>query len=150
MFTSESEKVLRSDIFFAEKDKALRKDVHRLGELVGDLVKDQLGEALFDLVEAVRRAAIDSREGDTSEIDQLDKLLSSLTPNNAGDFIRAFFHLLSSRQHGGKGSPDPKTEGLSQGFRHAPTAGICGYPTEAEGQRGEWGNCRKSTRHAFR
>ena len=53
MSTSESKKIRRSDIFFAEKDKALRKDVHRLGELVGDLVKDQLGEALFDLVEVV-------------------------------------------------------------------------------------------------
>ena len=36
-----SESVPRAEIFFAEKDQALRDDVHRLGELVGELVKDQ-------------------------------------------------------------------------------------------------------------
>ncbi|MGE4658677.1 MAG: phosphoenolpyruvate carboxylase, partial [Gammaproteobacteria bacterium] len=90
MSTSQPGKIRRSDIFFAEKDQALRQDVHRLGELVGELIKDQLGEALFDLIEAVRRAAIASREGDSVDMEQLNKLLSSLKPNSAGDCIRAF------------------------------------------------------------
>ena len=47
----------RADIHFAEKDQALREDVQRLGELLGELVREQAGEALFDLVEAARRAA---------------------------------------------------------------------------------------------
>jgi len=142
MSTSESEKIRRSDIFFAEKDKALRKDVHRLGELVGDLVKDQLGEALFDLVEAVRCAAIESREGDTSEIGQLDKLLSSLTLNNAGDFIRAFstyfqvvnmaekVHRIRRRRAYLKDSDTPQPLGFSDTLRRLKANGVNGETVE--------------------
>ena len=64
-----SEPISRADIFFAEKDKALREDVHRLGSLVGELVKDQGGEALFDLVEAARQAAIAHREGNVRALE---------------------------------------------------------------------------------
>lgn len=68
----------------------MREDVHRLGELVGELVHEQAGEALFDLVESARRAAISRREGDDSAHAQLQDLLSALAPNSARDFIRAF------------------------------------------------------------
>jgi len=68
----------------------LRDDVRRLGELVGELVKDQAGEALFDLVEAARRAAIAHREGDAGALEELRMLLAALTPRTARDFIRAF------------------------------------------------------------
>jgi phosphoenolpyruvate carboxylase len=82
--------VVRSDIVFAEKDKALRDDVRRLGRLVGELVEDQGGEALFDLVEAARRAAIAQREGDIEAGDRLQALIAELAPQTAADFIRAF------------------------------------------------------------
>jgi phosphoenolpyruvate carboxylase len=81
---------MRANIFFAEKDQALREDVHRLGELVGELVREQGGEALFDLVEAARRAAIAHREGDTTAHSELKSLLGALAPSTARDFIRAF------------------------------------------------------------
>jgi phosphoenolpyruvate carboxylase len=90
MSTPSSEPVPRAEIFFAEKDQALRDDVRRLGELVGELVKDQGGEALFDLVEAARKASIAQREGDAGALQELRTLLSSLTPRTARDFIRAF------------------------------------------------------------
>jgi phosphoenolpyruvate carboxylase len=80
----------RSEIFFAEKERALREDVHRLGELVGELVNEQGGEALFDIVEAARRAAIAHREGDQDALTELQKLLGALEPPAARDFIRAF------------------------------------------------------------
>jgi len=85
-----NETIRRSEIFFAEKEQALREDVHRLGELVGDLVKEQGGEALFDIVEAARRAAIAHREGDHSALPELQTLLGALAPRAARDFIRAF------------------------------------------------------------
>ncbi|HSG65939.1 MAG TPA: phosphoenolpyruvate carboxylase, partial [Gammaproteobacteria bacterium] len=85
-----SQAIRRSEIFFAEKEQALREDVHRLGELVGELVKEQGGEALFDIVEAARRAAIAHREGDKSALPELQALLSALAPRAARDFIRAF------------------------------------------------------------
>src|SRR5690606_34975879 len=61
---SQPKGIVRADIVFEEKDRALREDVHRLGTLVGELVREQGGEALFDLVEAARRASIQRREGD--------------------------------------------------------------------------------------
>lgn len=82
--------VRRADIFFPEKDKALRRDVHRLGELVGDVVREQGGEALFDLVESARCASIAHREGDAKAPEKLRRLLASLDPETATEFIRAF------------------------------------------------------------
>jgi phosphoenolpyruvate carboxylase len=90
MSQSVSKAVERSDIVFAEKDTALRDDVSRLGQLVGQLVEEQGGEALFDLVEAARRAAIAQREGDAEAGERLQELLRELAPQTAADFIRAF------------------------------------------------------------
>ena len=44
----------RQDIEFAEKDAALRNDVHALGAMIGELLKEQGGETLFDAVEKAR------------------------------------------------------------------------------------------------
>ena len=82
--------VRRADIFFPEKDQALRHDVHRLGELVGEVVSEQGGEELFDLVESARRASIAHREGDAKALEQLQQLLGTLAPETATEFIRAF------------------------------------------------------------
>src|SRR5688572_33310508 len=89
MSTSTS-RTIRANIFFAEKDRALREDVHRLGEIVGEIVREQGGEALFDLVETGRKAAIAHREGDTAAYGELKALLGALAPSTARDFIRAF------------------------------------------------------------
>jgi phosphoenolpyruvate carboxylase len=83
-------RTIRANIFFAEKDQALREDVHRLGELVGELVLEQGGEALFDLVEAARRASIAHREGDGAAYQELKGLLAALAPSTARELIRAF------------------------------------------------------------
>ena len=90
MTAETSQTGLRSNIFFAEKDKALREDVRRLGILVGELVREQGGEALFDLVEAARRASIAHREGDTRALKELRNTLAELAPRKARDLIRAF------------------------------------------------------------
>ena len=81
---------IRANIFFAEKDRALREDVHRLGTLVGELVREQGGEALFDLVETARKLAIAQREGDRAANSELTALIGALAPSTARDFIRAF------------------------------------------------------------
>jgi phosphoenolpyruvate carboxylase len=53
----------RDDIQFPAKDAALREDVHALGALVGDLLREQGGDELFNVVEGDRQAAIIRREG---------------------------------------------------------------------------------------
>jgi phosphoenolpyruvate carboxylase len=87
---SSTSRTVRANIFFAEKDLALREDVHRLGGLVGELVREQGGEALFDLVETARKHAIAHREGDRAAYGELKALLGSLATSTARDFIRAF------------------------------------------------------------
>ena len=41
----------RQDITFEDKDQALRHDVRTLGALVGDLLRDQGGDELFEFVD---------------------------------------------------------------------------------------------------
>ena len=53
----------RQNLQFPEKDTALREDVHALGGLVGEVLRDQGGERLFTMVEGDRVAAIGRREG---------------------------------------------------------------------------------------
>jgi phosphoenolpyruvate carboxylase len=80
----------RGDIQFSAKDAGLRKDVHDLGVIVGQLLEEQGGEALFGRVEQARRAAIDAREGDATAVHRLESLVATLSPAEAQDFIRAF------------------------------------------------------------
>lgn len=80
----------RGDIQFAAKDAGLRKDVHDLGVIVGQLLEEQGGAALFDRVERARRAAIDAREGDATGVQRLESLVATLSPAEAQDFIRGF------------------------------------------------------------
>ena len=51
------------DIALLPKDEPLREDVRLLGALVGDVIREQGGESLFEAVEAARQAAIRRREG---------------------------------------------------------------------------------------
>ncbi len=80
----------RVDIQFAAKDAGLRKDVHDLGLIVGQLLDEQGGAALFGRVELARRAAIDAREGNPEGMAQLETLVAALSPGDLQDFIRAF------------------------------------------------------------
>ena len=70
----------RQDIIFPEKDRALRTDVGTLGTLVGDIIREQEGEALFDIVENARLRAMRRREGSEIEGEELDDLVRGLEP----------------------------------------------------------------------
>jgi phosphoenolpyruvate carboxylase len=81
----------RQSIQFPVKDAGLREDVHALGELIGQMLRDQGGDALLDMVEGDRRAAIRRREGgaDAGE-DNLEVRTQSRSPAAATDLTRAF------------------------------------------------------------
>jgi len=82
--------VKRDDIQFPEKHSALRDDVHVLGALVGDVLMEQGGEALFDLVEKDRRLSIRRRAGDKEAAAELSVQLRGRAPQVARDLARAF------------------------------------------------------------
>jgi phosphoenolpyruvate carboxylase len=82
--------VKRDDIQFPPKHSALRDDVHVLGALVGDVLKEQGGDALFDLVEKDRRLSIRRRAGDKEAAAELSVQLRGRAPQVARDLARAF------------------------------------------------------------
>lgn len=80
----------RSDISFPQKDTELREDVHMLGVLVGDVIREQGGDELFEVVEGDRQAAIARREGDAVGAAQLNQGTRGVPASLARDLVRAF------------------------------------------------------------
>jgi phosphoenolpyruvate carboxylase len=80
----------RSDIHFPPKHEPLRDDVHALGALIGEILREQGGERLFALVEADRVAAIRGRDGDTAARAALAAQVRDRPPEVARDLVRAF------------------------------------------------------------
>ncbi len=86
----------RQSIQFPVKDAALREDVHALGGLIGETLRDQGGEEFFKLVEGDRLAAIRRREGATAAAGAANSRLSwsfaptGRSPAAATDLTRAF------------------------------------------------------------
>ena len=75
---------LRSD------SEALRREVSFLGALLGEVLREQGGDALFDTVEAARIAARARRDGDEGADRRLHDLLAGLEPRQAAEVARAF------------------------------------------------------------
>lgn len=77
-------------IEFPPKDLPLRDDVSTFGALVGEMLREQGGAALFTAVETARRAAIARREGDPRGELALEQALTALEPARAEELVRAF------------------------------------------------------------
>ena len=69
---------------------ALSRDIRLLGRLLGDIVRQQSGQATFDLIESVRRAAVTARRNGTSSVAELETLLGPQPMDRVLDVIRAF------------------------------------------------------------
>jgi phosphoenolpyruvate carboxylase len=82
--------VNRTEIEFPAKHAALRDDVHMLGALVGEVLRDQGGDELFKVVEGDRRLSIARRNGDASAASELEQRVAGREPALARDLERAF------------------------------------------------------------
>src|ERR1700736_5586491 len=81
----------RQSIQFPVKDLGLREDVHALGSLIGETLRDQGGEELFELVEGDRLAAILRGEGGVAgSPGVLERRPEAGPPATATDLTRAF------------------------------------------------------------
>jgi len=78
----------RDQIDFPARHEPLRVDVSELGAMVGELLLEQCGEAVFERIEAARSAAIDRRGGGAS--DALESLTRIEDAAEATDFVRGF------------------------------------------------------------
>jgi phosphoenolpyruvate carboxylase len=74
-----------------DKDQPLIDDIRFLGRLLGDVIREQEGQAAFDLIEQVRRLSVAFRRHADAAADQsLKKLLKSLSADQTVSVIRAF------------------------------------------------------------
>ncbi|MGH8220247.1 MAG: phosphoenolpyruvate carboxylase [Steroidobacteraceae bacterium] len=80
----------RTEIRFPPKHEALREDVHALGALIGQMLREQGGPALLATVEQDRVLAIRRREGDQSAAVALAARVRGRPPAEARDLVRAF------------------------------------------------------------
>ncbi len=77
------------------KDEPLRDDIRLLGRVLGDTVRDQEGEAAFDIVERVRQTAVRfARDGDPTARAELAALLDPLSGDTTQAVVRAFSYFL--------------------------------------------------------
>jgi phosphoenolpyruvate carboxylase len=92
----------RQSIQFPAKDQGLRDDVHALGTLIGETLRDQGGEKFLRLVEGDRIAAIERRDGGINgAVDELQARTAGRSPSSATDLTRAFsiwFHAVNTAE----------------------------------------------------
>ncbi|NVJ24869.1 phosphoenolpyruvate carboxylase [Myxococcus sp. AM011] len=122
-------------------DQPLRRDVRLLGRLLGEVLVEQEGQALFDLEEEVRRLAIQRRRGPVpgrrASAAELADILKRLPLEQAEPVLRAFsvyFQLVNlaeqhhrirrARAHAGAESPSPQRGSLEATLLSLKDAGI--------------------------
>ena len=74
-----------------DKDLPLRDDIRRLGRILGDTVREQQGDATYEVVEHIRQTSIRfRRKEDNAARRELKSTLNSLSPDKARNIIRAY------------------------------------------------------------
>ena len=74
-----------------DKDLPLREDIRLLGRILGDTVRAQEGEAVYDLVERIRQSSIRyHRDEDHGARRELEATLDSLSRDQTIQVVRAF------------------------------------------------------------
>jgi phosphoenolpyruvate carboxylase len=75
------------------KDEPLRADIRLLGRVLGDVIREQAGPDVFDLVESVRRAALDDRRDGAGT--SLRAVVHDVSAPDAVHVVRAFSYFSS-------------------------------------------------------
>ncbi|MCE7522570.1 phosphoenolpyruvate carboxylase [Alloalcanivorax xenomutans] len=73
----------------------LREDVRWLGELLGHTLREQVGEDLYETVERIRLAAVETRSNDEMSVARLRALLDPLEDDALLEVARAFSQFLN-------------------------------------------------------
>ncbi|ANC92750.1 phosphoenolpyruvate carboxylase [Azospirillum humicireducens] len=119
------------------KDQPLREDIRLLGRILGDTVRSQEGEAVFDIVERIRQTSIRfHREEDQGARKELEAILNSLSPPQTARVVRAYsffshlaniaedqHHIRRTRAHALAGS-SPRDGTMAHALDEAAKAGV--------------------------
>ena len=82
---------LGEDVAALEADARLREDIRLLGRILGDTVRDQEGDAVFDLVERIRTTSIRfHRDEDRQARRELETILDDMSTAETVRIVRAF------------------------------------------------------------
>ncbi|MDE2577766.1 MAG: phosphoenolpyruvate carboxylase [Hyphomicrobiales bacterium] len=122
-----------------DKDVPLREDIRLLGRILGDTVRDQEGEASFEVVERIRRLSIAFRRSDDAAIrGELVETLNALSPERAVHLIRAYsffshlanlaedrHHVRRTRAHA-RAPSAPRKSTMAYALARASAAGLDG------------------------
>ncbi len=76
-------------------DAPLREDVRLLGNLLGETLKEQAGQDLFNQIEQIRALSKGARDGNIEAEKQLEQLFLSLEDDEILPLTRAFSHFLN-------------------------------------------------------
>jgi phosphoenolpyruvate carboxylase len=120
-----------------DKDAPLRNDIRLLGRLLGNTVREQNGEATFQIVEMIRQTSVRfHRDNDEPAKQELQELLNRLDPKETVDVVRAFslfshlaniaedlHHTRRTRSHDRAGDP-PRRGTMANVMTRAGVAGI--------------------------
>ena len=120
-----------------DKDAPLRNDIRMLGRLLGNTVREQNGEATFQIVEMIRQTSVRfHRDDDEPAKQELQELLNRLDPKETVDVVRAFslfshlaniaedlHHTRRTRSHDRAGDP-PRRGTMANVMTRAGEAGI--------------------------
>jgi phosphoenolpyruvate carboxylase len=79
----------------ASKEEPLRRDVRSLGRVLGEVIREQSGDALFEAVERLRQLAIEHREqppgtADDERMEAAEAIVAGLEAGDAHRLTRAF------------------------------------------------------------
>ncbi len=120
-----------------DKDLPLRDDIRFLGRVLGDTIREQSGDAVFDTVESIRQNAVRfHRDEDAAARLALEETLNRLPPDEALQIIRAFgffshlaniaedqHHIRRTRAHS-LADAAPRDGTMAQALARARAAGV--------------------------
>jgi len=118
-----------------DQNLPLREDIRLLGRLLGDTIRDDAGQPMFDLVEQIRRTAVRyRRDHDVDSRTTLEGITGSLEGPRATAVVRAFsfFHHLANiaedlhrrRTEGTRSAVIPVEESLAAALARLRAAGV--------------------------
>ena len=135
--TSAIDQISSDTLRDGDKDSPLRDDIRLLGRMLGDTVRAQEGEVIFQLIEDIRRSSVAfHRDDDVSARSELETTLNRLSPEQSVQIVRAFsyfshlanlaedqHHIRRTRRHEIAGTP-PRKGRIARAFQEAEAAGI--------------------------
>src|SRR5215207_3100048 len=131
----------------SEKDIPLREDIRLLGRILGDTVRSQEGDAVFDIIEGIRQSSIRfRRDEDQVARRELEAALNRLSRDETIQIIRAFsyfshlaniaedqHHIRRTRAHVGVSAP--REGSIAHALARAQRAGIARFAPDRRFRR---------------